>query len=477
MKKTILSLGLLGLIGSAQAQWVNVNQNNVSTPPSYNILGIHTVSPTIAWGITEEAVTGATTNTFVRTSDATGTEFEFNAVSGATGFQTANIHGLTAQTAMAAQFGPTGGGEILRTVDGGNSWRKVSTNTQFAAPAGFNNWVYMFDANEGVSLGDPNGGNFEILRTVNGGTTWTRVPNGNIPQPVDADEYGLVRSYFALGNTIWAGTSHNAGTTALPVRVLKSTDRGLTWTVSATCPLTGGVSRLAFTDPLNGIANAGTVLCKTVDGGANWTLVTPSNTATGRFYWFDIDAVPGTSNFISVGGVNSGAGNTDATFFGSSWSSDGVTWRDIDRGVVGQPTPLYFSVDAISNVNAYAGGRTSSTTAPTPGSGGLYRWGGAVLTPTRTLGNQNAALKSALSVYPNPSSNGVFKVAISAGMKAGATLTVVDALGRQVASQTLKATAIAAETVNLDLSKEKAGVYTLEVRTDAGVAQQKLVIE
>jgi hypothetical protein len=111
------------------------------------------------------------------------------------------------------------------------------------------------------------------------------------------------------------------------------------------------------------------------------------------------------------------------------------------------------------------------------GAGGIFRWGGATLTPTRTLAARNSELQKALAVYPNPSASGLFKVKVVAGMKAGATLTVVDALGRQVAAQTLTATNVAAESVNLDLSKEKAGVYTLQVRTESGVAHQNLVIQ
>jgi len=468
MKKTLLSLGLLGLVGSAQAQWVAVNQNNVQTPPSYNITPIHAVSPTVMWGLAEEAVTGATANTFVRTNDPAGTDFDFNAVAGTAGFQAANIFGLSDQIAMVAQFGASGGGEILRTVDGGNTWRKVTSNTQFAAPAGFNNFVAMFDANEGVSFGDPNGSTFEILRTTNGGTSWTRVANPGIT-PLDADEYGVVDSHFILGNTIWAGSSHNAGTTPLVGRIFKSTDRGLTWTAYTT-PLMGGVSNIAFTDPMNGIASIGVNLAKTTDGGVTWTSVTPASNATGRFYWFDIDAVPGTSNFISVGG-NLATMNT-ASDFGSSWSRDGVTWYDIDRSSTGNVN-IYFAVSALSNNNAYIGGRTNATT----GAGGVYRWGGAVLTPTRALGTRNDELQKSLSVYPNPSSNGLFKLAVGETLKAGATVRVVDALGRVVLNQTLNATNIAVHSVNLDLSKEKAGVYTLQVRTDAGVAQQKLVVE
>lgn|GEM_PF-3859801 len=96
-------------------------------------------------------------------------------------------------------FQPTaaGGGQILRTSNGGVSWTAVQGNG-FARPAGFNNWVHMFDANVGVFFGDPNTGPgsafpyFEMLRTIDGGLIWTRIPAGSLsaPAPAPAAEGG-----------------------------------------------------------------------------------------------------------------------------------------------------------------------------------------------------------------------------------------------------------------------------------------------
>jgi photosystem II stability/assembly factor-like uncharacterized protein len=455
------------------AQWVAVNQANIELAPNTLVVDLHAASPTTMWGVVEENTAVGRPTNFVRTANPAGTEFVSLGVTGGNStLDVGNIHGFDNQTALASLYPPMGtGGEILRTTNGGTTWSVVSPRSAFTG--GFLNFVTMFNANEGVAFGDPNGGNFEVLRTTNGGLSWARIPNANLGiTPLSPDEYGLVRSFFVLGNTIWAGNSHASGTTPLQGRIFKSTNQGQTWT-AVNVPLPGGVANIAFTDPLNGIANSGTDLIKTTDGGTTWTTVTPNSSATGRFYWFDIDAVPGTRNFISVGG--SLAAMNAETDFGSSWSSDGVTWRNIDRGVTGQPLSsyLYFTVDAVSNVNAYVGGLSN----PMTGAGGIFRWGGATLTPTRTLAARNSELQKALAVYPNPSASGLFKVKVVAGMKAGATLTVVDALGRQVAAQTLTATNVAAESVNLDLSKEKAGVYTLQVRTESGVAHQNLVIQ
>jgi hypothetical protein len=81
-----------------------------------------------------------------------------------------------------------------------------------------------------------------------------------------------------------------------------------------------------------------------------------------------------------------------------------------------------------------------------------------------------------LQAYPNPSQTGVFKVNLGSALKGNAHLTVVDALGRQVRSQALNASAVGSKEINLDLSTQKTGVYTLQIRTDAGIATLKLVI-
>ncbi|MBF9237500.1 T9SS type A sorting domain-containing protein [Hymenobacter sp. BT683] len=443
------------------------------------IRDLKTVSSNIAWAVAEGADEDGRPNAFFVTKNAAGDEFRFGAVSaanGSAGFETANISavGNSALVAVAATYPPgEAGGEILRTTNGGVSWTKVTTATQFAsAQGGFCNFVHMFDANDGVALGDPtaNTGYFEILRTTDGGVTWKRNSQANSPVPLP-DEFGLVRSFFARGNTIWAGTATPEDVNS-PARVLKSTDRGQTWSVSTPTTLLGSINRLAFKDDLNGIAYnlsadngelTSVNVIRTADGGATWSPITPINTATGSFFWYDIDAVDG--RYYSVGTRFPESATSVAEDFGSSYSTDGINWVNLSTG---QP---FLALDVIagsgaSSVVGYAGAATTED-----GSGGIYK-ASNVLSATR-----NAALQGALSAYPNPSHSGVFQVSLGSVLKGNAQLSVVDALGRQVRVQALNATAIGSRQVNLDLSGQKAGLYTLQIRTDAGIATKKLVIE
>ncbi len=515
MKKSLLTLGLLGLSLGAFAQttpltgpWVPVNQANIQTPPSLGIAQIFTLSPTFCWALSYDGATAnSPRNTILTPSNATGTEFNYNSVAGSANLQAANISAISTTLAYCAQFlaASPSNGEVIRTTNGGGTWRKITANANFAAPAGFANWVHMFNANEGIAMGDPNPlpatgpGVFEIIRTTNasasatnpvaGATvpTWTRLTAG-LPAPLDANEYGIAGAYEALGNNLWFGTDHNDGAgNSLPSRIFRSTDRGITW-AAANTPLSGQIPRLAFKDALNGIAchttTTASELIRTTDGGATWALVplpAGRDTLNGKFYGTDIQSIPG-QGFISVGRALP-SGNLISNF-GVSFSPDGLRWYDMEKGV-----RQYISAGLINcatapnsyTIQGYLGGFTARANAdpnfPAGGQRGMYQIPATTCARLPLSTVRSATLQSALSVYPNPSSNGVFQVSLNDGIKAGTLLTVFDVMGRVVMSRELNATAIGSKSVNLDLSNEQSGVYTLRVSGASGFATSKLVVE
>ncbi|WP_400192092.1 T9SS type A sorting domain-containing protein [Hymenobacter sp. B81] len=82
-----------------------------------------------------------------------------------------------------------------------------------------------------------------------------------------------------------------------------------------------------------------------------------------------------------------------------------------------------------------------------------------------------ALAPGALQAYPNPSADGRFTVQLNASSATG-ELRVTDALGRLVHRQPAPSLP---GTESLDLSQHPAGVYTLELRTAAGIARQQVV--
>lgn len=88
----------------------------------------------------------------------------------------------------------------------------------------------------------------------------------------------------------------------------------------------------------------------------------------------------------------------------------------------------------------------------------------------------NPQLKSALSVYPNPSTSGEFSLAsLSNPGVATAPFTVTDALGRVVLKQG-KAASSLANGRPVDLRNQQPGVYLLLLETPEGPVTQKLVV-
>lgn len=299
------------------------------------------------------------------------------------------------------------------------------------------------------------------------------------------DERGQPGSFFASNSapgTLWAGLASSVGTNT--VRTLKTTDYGQTWTVSSPVPnIVGAVSHMAFkADNLNGLAygftkNNGTIIAvnvaRTSDGGYTWVAITPNRTATGSFFHNSIDAVGGL--FYSTGprdAVPSATPTPDD--FGTSYSLDGINWRNISVMSTSLDYPGFcYCMDLIpyppnpSYVVGHGGFYTD-----TDGVGGIYKYFTSLANATR-----DAALQSSLTVSPNPSTSGVFTMALGVPLKTSAQLTVMDALGRPVLVQTLAAATGGSPTIPLDLHREKPGIYTLQLRTEAGIATQKVVIE
>jgi len=444
MKKTVLTffaVAALGVQAMAQGSAFWTPQASGFATPSRGIRDIDITNATTAWAVTYDGSGAqASTQDFTRTING-GTTWVPGTITAAAGWEFANISAVDANTAWVAMFHPTNGmGRIYKTTNGGTSWTQQNTTGYTNTTSSFLNIVHFFDANNGWAQGDPVGGEFEMYTTTNGGTTWTQVPAANIPNPVSG-EFGTVDVYTTVGNNvIYFGT--NKG------RVFKSTDAGLTWTVTGNTTLTG-IEDIAFSDANNGLVTQGSDLMRTTNGGTTWTPVA----YTGMLYSNDLKFVPGTgSTFVSTGA-------SPAPGSGSSYSKDGgLTWVDYDNGF--QRTAL----DFFSPTVGFAGG--FNTDAVT---NGMFKFTGTVVS-----GINNSEFSKAVSVYPNPS-KGVFAIAMPTTTDKAAVITVSDALGRVVYNKTEKLNG--AYNGQINLSNFGAGVYMLNIQTGENISMRKLVIE
>lgn len=220
MKKVLFSCIALIIANSAFSQFWSTQFTGFGTE-SRGISGIHAKDSNIAWAYAFDGAAGADIQEFTMTANGGQTWTPGYIELGDPSLNIQNIVGVDANTAwVMASREADGSGGVFKTTDGGESWEFQIGGT--TPDESWNNWVHFFDANNGVFMSDPVGGYFELYTTSDGGSNWTRVPSANIPAPL-ASEYGYTGGYTYVGNTVFFYT--NKG------RILKSTDKGLTWSV------------------------------------------------------------------------------------------------------------------------------------------------------------------------------------------------------------------------------------------------------
>ncbi|GAB3824643.1 T9SS type A sorting domain-containing protein [Hymenobacter jeollabukensis] len=456
MRKKLLTLAAFGLTTlAAQAQWINqpVGFSNSALVVTH----VNAVSSGVAWAMALDPL-GTAAGTARTIDGTTWTPGAGPALS--TGETLTYLSAVDANLAWVTTYNTaSGGSRILKTTDGGTIWAAQTGGSPFANPDSYANFVHFFNANEGVAVGDPDGTtpSFEIYTTANGGTTWTRL--SSLPAAL-TDELGattIIGSTIrpaVVGDNVWFAT--DAG------RIYHSANRGQTWTVSSS-GASGDISSLSFSTVSNGLLVAPDAtgssyeLRRTTDGGTTWAAVT----YTGPLHAAAIDNIPGISGgYMTAGfslpllGLNDG-GSSYTTNNGASWISLETTFN-------------HTSLDMLSNASGWSG----SVNPNTLGGNGVNKFSVFIQSTRR-----DAALQQALSVYPNPSHDGVFTLDLATSLPQATELRVTDALGREVYRTALRATSGRAGSTPLDLRQQKAGLYTLELRSDTGVAQQKLVIQ
>lgn len=466
MKKLLLTgLALVSMVAQAQT-WV---PQNVNFPPSFAPDEIDIVDANVVWTFAYDGRPlsqggGTYPKIISRTTDGGATWTASNIGGPGSNTLVSDISAIDANTAwvVTAQNGAgTNGNRVWKTTNGGTNWTQQSAGyTPTTATGGsFANQIYFWDANEGWTAGDPIGGFFEMYRTTNGGSTWTLVPG----RPAAAGDFGYVGLKEVVGNTIWMGTDVG--------RILKSSDRGATWTAAFSPVLDfGGVTTcgssgsMAFKDVNNGLliavdgagvpdgaggctpmpANATATLYYTTDGGTSWL---PVENITGTWYFGDITYVPGTTNTYVSTGINPGK----PEFMGSAYSTDGgITWTSIDTG--NQRGKVQF----LNPTTGWAGDFVDQST----GTEGILKFSGNL-----ALGTSDNAVKSSLKVYPNPATD---IVTVSADRKIE-NITVIDMSGKKV--QSFKADK------QINVSALAKGTYILQVYYGGGAVENTKLIK
>lgn len=451
MKKLLLTgFALVSMVTVAQS-WTPQGTN---FPTSSGVDELDIVDATTAWTFAYDGSGAGTYPKIVSLTTNGGTTWTSKTITGpGANALISDISALSATTAWIVTA-PSGAGananKVYKTTDAGTTW--VTQPSGYTAGS-FGNQIYFWDANEGFTCGDPLNGKFEMFKTLNGGTTWTPVAGAPAPVGGQGGEFSYVGIKDVVGNNIWIGTDLG--------RILKSPDRGVTWTANFSPALDfGGVttpgSSATFTFKsatagllltVDGATVGGTptsALYSTADGGTTWDPINP----VGPWYFGDITHVPGTANTYVSTGINS---SSDA-YLGSSYSTDGgLTWTAIDSAL------QRGKVEFFSPTVGWAG-QFVSATAPT--TTGILKFNGNL-----ALAVSDASTKSALKVYPNPAVD-VVNVTAKQDIK---SVTVIDLSGKKVQSfQGGK---------NINVSSLAKGTYILQVYFGNGAVENTKLIK
>ncbi len=297
--------------------------------------GLSAVSRNTAW-------LAGSAGTVLRTTDG-GASWRNVSPPGAAELEFRDVEAFDSRRAVVLAIGEGEASRVLRTEDGGATWTESFRNTDAKA---FYDCMTFFDRRHGLAMSDPVDGRFRILSTSDGGRSWKVLPAAGMPA-AQQGEAGFAASGQCLVGSgprdVWLATGG-----APRARVLHSADRGLTWTATDTPVPAGdparGVFALAFRDRTHGIAVGGDYRADQAspeaaavsgDGGRTWApATTPPPAYRSGVAWLPHSR----TSALAVGPTG-----TDLT------TDSGRTWRTLDTG-------SYDTVDCTSDLACWASG-------------------------------------------------------------------------------------------------------------------------
>jgi photosystem II stability/assembly factor-like uncharacterized protein len=247
MRRTLALAVVLALALAAPAGAHGLRWKPVPTGSTQQYRGLDAVDKRTAW-------VGGSEGEVLRTTDG-GRTWKNVSPPGSTGLLFRDVEAESAWRASVMAIGIGEASRIYQTTDGGRSWRLTFVNDH---PDAFYDCMDFFAGGKrGLALSDPVDGRFRIAATHDGGRSWHVLPNAGMPDAVPG-EFAFAASGTCLvahgGREAWFGSGGGAS------RVFHTRDGGLHWTVTA-APIratpAGGVFSLAFRNPRHGVMVGG----------------------------------------------------------------------------------------------------------------------------------------------------------------------------------------------------------------------------
>jgi len=271
----ILALALGACSSSPKAPKLTMTEQESGT--TERLIGLDAKSDHVVWA-------AGTGGTYTRTTDG-GETWAAGTVPDADTLQFRDVHVASPDTVYLLSIGSGKQSRIYKTTDGGRSWRRSFTNP---APEAFFDCMDFWTADHGIVFSDAVDGQFYLMETTDGGDTWDRIPPGRLPSAQRGEA-----SFAASGTclvTVGDSTAYVGTGTVDTARVVRTTDRGRTWTahgtpIAAGAP-TAGIASIAFRNAQQGAALGGIItvsdppdstvanVAVTNDAGATWSLQT-----------------------------------------------------------------------------------------------------------------------------------------------------------------------------------------------------------
>jgi photosystem II stability/assembly factor-like uncharacterized protein len=306
------------------------------TGSSEEFRGLAAVSRKVAW-VSGEA------GTVLRTTDG-GATWKNVSPPTAAGHALRDIEAFNARHAVALGIGHFKHSGIWVTNDGGRTWDRTFTNRVHKA---FFDCMAFSSDGTGLAMSDPVNHHFRLVITHNRGQTWSKLRVQRMPKALPV-EFG----FAASGTCIVAGPGHQfwmASGGNVP-RVFHTFNAGKTWTVVKSGMrggATAGIYSIAFHGAQHGVAVGGdfehptnrhAAAATSDDGGKVWTLsrhqVFGYRSGVAYVTAQDVVAVGPTGSDVSRNGGRTWTHFDDASLDGVECASDGACWGSGSNGLV-----------------------------------------------------------------------------------------------------------------------------------------------